>query len=101
MDSLLHLLEEKYRLVKRKKEITDQLASQPREPFCSALKKDLLKTERLIFEIDEAFVDRYADYKKTLAHTPEGEIDIKLLKDGDRVFLRKVRELVKSIMSTL
>lgn len=97
MDEIVGVLEEKGKLIRRKKEIIHQLAGDPREPFCSALKKDLIKTEEAIFKSDEQFVSFYQQYKKHLPLRTDGEIDVGKLSDEDRVILKKIRESIREI----
>lgn len=84
-------------MIRRRKEIVEQLAGSPREPFCSALEKDLEKTEEGIFKADERFVLLYQQYKRRLPVREDGEIDVSRLQDADRVVLKKIRELVREI----
>lgn len=101
MNAIVEILEEKSRLIKRRQEIIEQLAGNPREPFCFALEKDLAKTEEGIFNADERFVLLYQQYKKRLPTREDGDIDVSKLRDADRVILKKIRELVREITGIL
>lgn len=97
----IEALEKKYRLLARKREIRTQLAGDPREPFYSALKKDLEKVDREIIEADEGFLRSYAAFRETLDLDEEGEIEVSKLSAENRVILRRIRALIKAISEAM
>lgn len=94
---IIQELERKFRLLTRRKEITEQLAGDPREPFYSALQKERVKIERELIRADEAFLNSYSKYRSGLKLNDKGEIDVSALRSEDRVLLTRIRTLIKAI----